>query len=410
MRIIVIGIIIGVFIIESILGWLNNQNKTQPLPKNVQDIYDEEKYQKWRNYQSEGYILGVISQVISLVLLLTFLLLDGFSLLETYAKDIFTNELFMNAFFIGVYFGLSAFLHLPLKVYRTFVIEAKYGFNKTTKKTFIIDRIKALILTILFGGGLVILLNQLFRTFESNILLFMGVSWAALMTIILIFSYLNTRVFVKIFNRLTPLEEGELKDYIETLVKRIGFKVRGIYIMDASKRSTKLNAFFSGFGKNKEIVLFDTLVEKLSKEEIGAVLAHEFGHAVHKDVTRMMIQQAIIFAIYTVTIGSVLTFDSLATAFNLDEMIFGFGLIMVFILLEPISFVVSIVTNVLSRKAEYKADHFSGKFVDKTHMITALKVLASENFSNLNPHKAYAFVYYSHPDMSNRLRAISEGV
>jgi STE24 endopeptidase len=409
MNIVIILLLTGVFITELVLARLNNKNKLKPLPDNVTSIYDEEAYKKWRLYQGEVYKIGLISQGTSYLLMVGFLIFGGFSWLETLAKDLFDNPLFYNVFFIGVFMGLSILISLPIRIYRTFVIEAKYGFNKTTKKTFIIDQIKSIILTLIFGGGLVILLNQLFISFESNLILFMVIAWAALMVIILTVSYLNTRVFVKIFNRLTPLEEGELKTYIEGLVKEIGFKVRGIYIMDASKRSTKLNAFFSGFGKNKEIVLFDTLVEALSKEEIGAVLAHEFGHAVHKDVTRLMIQQAIVFAIYTITIGLVLRFDTLAIDFGLSEMIFGFGLIMVFIILGPISFILSIITNILSRKAEYKADHFSGKHVDKKHMISALKVLARENFSDLNPHEAYEFIYYSHPSMSKRLHAISKG-
>ncbi|MFP4286130.1 MAG: M48 family metallopeptidase [Candidatus Izemoplasmataceae bacterium] len=409
MNYLIIAFIVGVFLIEVILDLLNNQYKEQPLPKNVQDIYDEVAYKNWRHYQSDLFKIGLLNQTISITILLGFLVFNGFSFLEELSRSVFNNILLVNLLFLGIYFSISALFHLPISYYKTFVIEEKYGFNKTTKKTFITDRIKGLILTLILGGGLIILLNQLFIIFETNIIVFMVSSWAVLMTIILIVSYLNTRVFIKIFNKLTPLESGELKDYIESLVQEIGFKVRGIYIMDASKRSTKLNAFFSGFGKNKEIVLFDTLIEKLSKEEIGAVLAHEFGHAVHKDVLRLMIQQAIIFFIYTVTIGLVLTWDQLAIAFNLSEMIFGFGLIMVTVLLGPISFIIAMITNILSRKAEYKADQFSTKYVDKNHMISALKVLANENYADLNPHKAYAFVYYSHPDLSNRLRAISEG-
>ncbi|MFH5882345.1 M48 family metallopeptidase [Liberiplasma polymorphum] len=406
MAYLVIGIIVGIYLLELGLSLLNNGQKNQPIPAVVSDVYDEDAYKNWRAYQAEVFKIQFSSRTLSVLLIIVFLLTGVFGLFEEVSRNISESTILQTLIFIGFYMGIFFVLNIPIKYYFQFVIEEKYGFNKTTIKTFLLDQLKALLLTVVLLGGIIALLNSVYLRFDDNLLTFIGLSWLILMTVLLVFAYLNTRVFVKIFNKLTPLEDGDLKTKIETLVKEIGFKVRGIYIMDASKRSTKLNAFFSGFGKNKEIVLFDTLVDKLNDEEILAVLAHEFGHAVHKDVTKIMVQQAVIFAIFGAMITAILLWNDLATTFGLTEMTFGFALIMLMVLFSPLNFILGIGANYLSRKAEYKADAFSGKYVDKKHMVSALKGLAKENYSDLNPHKWYAFVYYSHPEMALRINAI----
>jgi STE24 endopeptidase len=406
MAYLVIGIIVGIYLLELGLSLLNNGQKNQPIPAVVSDVYDEDAYKNWRAYQAEVFKIQFSSRTLSVLLIIVFLLTGVFGLFEEVSRNISESTVLQTLIFIGFYMGIFFVLNIPIKYYFQFVIEEKYGFNKTTIKTFLLDQLKALLLTVVLLGGIIALLNSVYLRFDDNLLTFIGLSWLILMTVLLVFAYLNTRVFVKIFNKLTPLEDGDLKTKIETLVKEIGFKVRGIYIMDASKRSTKLNAFFSGFGKNKEIVLFDTLVDKLNDEEILAVLAHEFGHAVHKDVTKIMVQQAVIFAIFGAMITAILLWNDLATTFGLTEMTFGFALIMLMVLFSPLNFILGIGANYLSRKAEYKADAFSAKYVDKKHMVSALKGLAKENYSDLNPHKWYAFVYYSHPEMALRINAI----
>jgi STE24 endopeptidase len=406
MAYLVIGIIVGIYLLELGLSLLNNGQKNQPIPAVVSDVYDEDAYKNWRAYQAEVFKIQFSSRTLSVLLIIVFLLTGVFGLFEEVSRNISESTILQTLIFIGFYMGIFFVLNIPIKYYFQFVIEEKYGFNKTTIKTFLLDQLKALLLTVVLLGGIIALLNLVYLRFDDNLLTFIGLSWLILMTVLLVFAYLNTRVFVKIFNKLTPLEDGDLKTKIETLVKEIGFKVRGIYIMDASKRSTKLNAFFSGFGKNKEIVLFDTLVDKLNDEEILAVLAHEFGHAVHKDVTKIMVQQAVIFAIFGAMITAILLWNDLATTFGLTEMTFGFALIMLMVLFSPLNFILGIGANYLSRKAEYKADAFSAKYVDKKHMVSALKGLAKENYSDLNPHKWYAFVYYSHPEMALRINAI----
>ena len=412
MAYLVIGIIILVYVVELGLALLNNAQKNQPIPTIVSDIYDEDAYKNWRNYQAEVFKIQFSTRTLSVLLVVALLLTGLFGLFEQISINLTSSTVLQTLIFLGLFAGIFFVINIPVKYYFQFVIEEKYGFNKTTIKTFVLDQIKALILSVIILGGIIALLHYVYISFEDNIVSFIAIAWAILMAVILIFSYLNTRVFVKIFNKLTPLDEGELKTKIEALVDKIGFKVRGIYVMDASKRSTKLNAFFSGFGKNKEIVLFDTLIEKLEDEEILAVLAHEFGHAVHKDVARLLFQQALVFGLFGVLIAFVLSWETLATTFGLSEMTFGFALIMVFILASPLEFVLGIITNYLSRVAEYKADAFSAKYVDKSYMVNALRKLAKENFSDLNPHSWFAFVYYSHPEMALRLEAVSkiEGV
>ena len=219
---------------------------------------------------------------------------------------------------------------------------------------------------------------------------------------------LNTKVLVKIFNKLTPLEDGQLKEQIEALAKQVGFDVKAISVMDASKRSTKLNAFFSGLGKTREVVLFDTLIEKLSEKEILSVLAHELGHAIHKDVPRMLGVQIIVFGLYATIIGAILQSAELAKGFGLSGANFGFSVVLFSILIEPVQLILDLPLNWISRKAETAADAFAARLVGKESTMSAFRVLAQENLANLNPHPLYVWIHYSHPPIPERLRAISD--
>ena len=232
-------------------------------------------------------------------------------------------------------------------------------------------------------------------------------AWLILTIVMVILFVLNTKVFVKIFNKLTPLPDGELRSQINILAEKVGFNVKAISVMDASKRSTKLNAFFSGLGKTREVVLYDTLIEKLDDQEILSVLAHELGHAVHKDVTRMLGLQIVLFGLYAVVIGFILQSASLAQAFGLSGVHLGFSLILFSILISPLELILSIPINFISRKAEYAADAFAAKLVGKDSTMNAFKVLAQENLANLTPHPVYVWVHYSHPTIPQRLEAIS---
>jgi len=405
----VIAVLLITFSVEAFLKVLNERIKSQPIPENVSDIFDEKRYQKWIAYTKVNSRFGWISRGVSLAITLALLLFDGALIQVIYeAASISDSALLSVLLFLGIYQLIQFILGLGFSYYRTFKIETDFGFNKTTKKTFVSDKVKQLLLTIILGGGLVTGLYYLYEAFQDNLLVFIVIAWASLMAIFALISYLYTAVFVKIFNKIEPLEDGSLKTSIENLAAEIGFKVKAISKMDASKRSTRLNAFFSGFGKQKEIVLFDTLIDKMSEDEILAVLAHEFAHGKHKDVPRMFIQQAIQIFLYVFLFYVVLTTESLYTAFGFERIFLGFGVILFSILISPLDLLISLPTMALSRWAEYRADAYSVSLLGPEPMERALRKLAKESLSDLNPHPAYTTVYYSHPPMHKRLAAISK--
>ena len=404
---IVIAIIILMFIFDLIVTILNYQHRKQPIPQNVRDVYDQEKYDKWLNYSMETMRFGLITKTFSTLLLIILLLSGAFGWLERLANSWFENPILRNLAFLGVYYLFNMLLGLPFDYYATFVLEEKFGFNKSTRKTFFLDQLKNLLLITVLGGGLVAGLQVPFMMYADRQWLFILTAWVAIAIIMVILFTLN-KLFVKLFNKLTPLPEGALRTKIEALAASVGFKVSAISVMDASRRSTKLNAFFSGLGHTREVVLYDTLVEKMSEEEILAVLAHELGHAVHKDVPKILLQQILMIGAYLALFGLVAGNNALAQAFGLSGAHFGFSLLLFSILISPLDLLLDIPLNFLSRKAEYAADAFSADLVDKGAIQGALRILAQENLANLNPHPLYVLLHYSHPPLAERLAAIAK--
>ena len=403
---IITGIILIMFVVDFVVSMLNYNHRKQPIPKNVSDIYDRDQYEKWLNYTMEQNRLNLIAKIFSTALIV-FLLVSGmFKTFQDLANEWFNGEIISNLGFLLIFYTLTTVINIPFNYYHTFVIEEKYGFNKTKRKTFIGDTIKNYVLMAILFGGIASSLNALYIHFIDQLWLFILGSWLVLVLFITVLFILNTKVFLKAFNKLTPLPEGELKTKIEELATQVGFEIKAISIMDASKRSTKLNAFFSGLGKTREVVLYDTLIEKLSIDEILSVLAHELGHAMHKDTLKMLIQRSLVFGLYAVILAGILSLNQIYQDFNMQIGHLGFGFILFIILVEPIDFLLSIPVNYLSRQAEFKADAFSCQYVDKKHMLSALRILVKENFSNLNPHPIYEKIHYSHPNVSARLEAI----
>jgi STE24 endopeptidase len=405
---IIIALVALMYVIDLVITLVNYKHRHQPIPEIARDIYDQEKYQKWLSYFMETMRFEVIVKTISTALLLALLGLGFFGWLERLTLQWVSHPILQTLAFLGVFGLLSMLISLPFDYYGTFVIEEKYGFNKTTLKTFFVDILKNIMVATVLGGGLVALLNAIYLQFVGQIWWFVLYAWIILSVVMIILFVLNTKVFVKIFNKLTPLPEGELRDKIRALAEKVGFNVKAISVMDASKRSTKLNAFFSGLGKTREVVLFDTLVEKLKEEEILSVLAHELGHAVHKDVPRMLGLQILIFGLYAVVIGFILQSASLAQAFGLSGVHLGFSLILFSILISPLELILTFPLNYISRKAEYAADGFATEYVGKEATMSAFKVLAQENLANLTPHPVYVLMHYSHPTIPQRLEAISQ--
>lgn len=407
MQALILGLIAAMYLIDLAITLVNDRHSRQPLPPEARGIYDDEKYDKWLHYSMTTLRYGIVTQTVMTALLLALLAFGAFGWLERLTSAWFSHPLLQTLAFLGAFGLLNLVIGLPFNYYKTFVIEEKFGFNKTTRKTFFMDLLKSLLLGILLGGGIVSLLYFLYATFIEHLWLFILSAWGALSVIIVILFMLNTQLFVKLFNKLTPLPEGELRDAIEALASRVGFNVRAISIMDASKRSTKLNAFFSGLGKTREVVLFDTLIEKLKKDEILSVLAHELGHAVHKDAPRLLGVQIVVLAIYAVLIGFILQTPTLAQAFGLSGVHFGFSLVLFGILAEPLDLLLSFPVNAISRRAEYAADAFAAELSGAAPTTSALRTLAQENLANLNPHPLYVLLHYTHPPIPERLRAIS---
>lgn len=401
---VILSIILGMFIFEFLISIMNYRYKNQPIPENVQGLYNKEKYHKWLEYSMANFKFGIVSNTLSTALMLLLLSLGAFGFFEELSVEVSSNALLQTLVFLLMYYIISFMLSLPLSYYRVFKIEESFGFNKMTKKLFLIDKIKSYILTIVFGGGIISLLFVIFEAF-TNIWIFILIAYIVIFAVMLLL-FLFNGVFVRLFNKLTLLEEGSLKEKIDALAFSLGFEVKRIYVMDGSKRSTKLNAFFSGLGKTKEVVLFDTLIEKSTEDQILAVLAHELGHATHKDTLKGLIQQLFIIGLYVLVLGFILTTVDLHTAFYLSNVHFGFSIILMSILLSPVNTLLGLYTNYVSRVHEYKADAFAARHTSKDAMISALKLLVVENFANLTPHPLYVKLYYSHPPISSRIASV----
>lgn len=406
MQTLVLSLIVVIYLADLAVTLINDRHSRRPLPEAARGIYDDAQYDRWLAYSLATLRHGLLVKTVLTALLLALLASGAFGLLERWTNAWFSHPLLQTLAFLGAFALLNLVVSLPFNYYHTFVIEERFGFNKTTRRTFFLDTLKSIALGAVLGSVVVTLLYRLYTTFLDRLWLFILAAWAALSVLIVLVFVLNTRLFVKLFNKLTPLPEGELREEIAALAARVGFNVRAISVMDASKRSTKLNAFFSGLGRTREVVLFDTLLEKLKKEEILAVLAHELGHAVHRDVLRLLGAQIAVLGIYAALIGFLLQSPALAQAFGLSGVHFGFSLVLFGILSEPLDLLLSLPVNALSRRAEYAADAFAARLAGAEPMQSALRTLAQENLANLNPHPLYVLLHYSHPPIPARLRAI----
>ena len=403
--ILIVSLMVGTFGFKLWLSVLNYKNRTAPIPKIVSDVYDKEEYNTWLKYSMETYRFSLIDSVFGMIISLVLLLSGLFVVFKDISEGLTKTTSLQILIFMGIYFFISFFFDIFFSYYSKFSIEERYGFNKSTKKTFIFDKIKGLILTIVFGGGLIYLLYTLY---ESAGNWFFITAWASLVAIMLFVSMFYVKLIVPIFNKLRPLEEGELKDKINAFGNKVGYEVTKISVIDASKRSTKLNAYFTGLGKMKQVVLYDTLIEKMTPNEIVAVLAHEIGHSKHKHIYSGIIQTSIMISINLGVLVFTLNSPDLSTAFGFENVHFGFGIIIFGVLLSPISIILGAITSGISRKHEYQADKYAVDNGFKKPMMGALKTLSKENFSNLTPHPLYVKLTYSHPPVADRLTAIEK--
>lgn len=402
---ILIGIIIVNFIIDKILGALNAKHFNNALPEELSDVYDPAEYKKSQRYKKEKYKFGLLSATISIVATLLFLFFDGFELVDTWARSFSDNAIIIVLIFFGILVFASDMLSLPFSYYNTFVIEEKYGFNKTNAATFFLDKLKGWAMMAVVGGGLLALISWFYQLTGNSFWLY---AWGLITVFTVFMNLFYARLIVPLFNKQSPLEDGTLRTKIEAYANTVHFNLANIFVIDGSKRSTKANAYFSGFGSEKRITLYDTLINDLEDEEIVAVLAHEVGHYKRKHIIFNLATSILLtgftFWLLSLFIGS----ETLSAALGVQTPSFHIGLVAFGILYSPISEVTGLFMNLVSRKFEYQADNFAKETYDGPPLISALKKLSKNSLSNLTPHPAYVFMNYSHPTMLERFRNLKK--
>jgi len=398
---IIITILIISFLVDKILDALNAKHFNDKIPQELQDVYDEAEYKKSQEYKKTNYRFGLLTSTFSLVLTLAFLIFDGFEFVDNIARSYTENPILVALIFFGTIMIGSDILSTPFSYYKTFVIEERFDFNKTTRKTFILDKIKGWIMLALVGGGILALIIWFYQFAGKNFWLY---AWALITVFTVFMNMFYARLIVPIFNKQSPLEEGELRDKISKYANTVGFKLDKIFVIDGSKRSTKANAYFSGFGSEKRVTLYDTLINDLEDEEIVAVLAHEVGHYKKKHIIFNLIASILLTGLTLYILSIFISNPLLSNALGVEIPSFHIGLIAFGLLYAPISEITSLIMNWFSRKFEYQADDYAKNTYKSEPLISSLKKLSKNSLSNLTPHKAYVFMHYSHPTLLERVK------
>ncbi len=398
---IIIGILVAGFIVDKIINYLNAQHYNDPIPDPLKDVFDEEEYAKSQKYKRENYRFNLLTSSVSLLATLAFFFLDGFAFVDEIARSISENSIIITLVFFGIIMLTSDILSTPFSYYQTFVIEEKYGFNKTTLKTFFLDKLKGWLMMIVVGGLLLSAIVWFYESTGSNFWLY---AWALVSFFAIFMNLFYARLIVPLFNKQSPLEEGTLRSQIESYAEKVGFTLDKIFIIDGSKRSTKANAYFSGFGSEKRVTLYDTLINDLNEDEIVAVLAHEVGHYKKKHIIINLIVSLLTTGFTLWLLSLFVGNQLLSEALNVSQPSFHIGLIAFGVLYSPISEITGLIMNYLSRKFEYQADNYAKTTFESEPLVSALKKLSKNNLSNLTPHPAYVFARYSHPTLLQRFQ------
>jgi len=404
--IIILATLIVEYVLNLIADLLNLKALSDELPEEFKGVYDPEAYKKSQEYARVTTRFGFITSTLQLLLTLVFWFSGGFNYLDSIVRAWHLGPIWTGLLYIGILVFLSSLLALPFSIYSTFVIEERFGFNKTTPKTFILDLVKTLALAIVLGGPLLAGVLAFFQYAGELAWLY---CWIGTTIFIIVLQFVAPTWIMPLFNKFKPLEESELKNSILAYAKSVHFPLAGIYIIDCSRRSTKSNAFFTGFGKNKRIALYDTLVEQHSVPELVAIIAHEIGHYKKKHIILGMIISILHTGVMFYLLSIFLGHEGLFKAFYMEHMSVYAGLIFFGMLYSPIELILSIFLNIFSRRNEYEADRFAiTTDGDSEIFISALKKLTVHNLMNLTPHPFYAFLNYSHPPILDRIRAIRE--
>lgn len=396
-------ILIAEFALERYLAFLNIANAKKDLPTLLSDIYDAEKYARQQDYFKTNTRFGMFTSTFSFLVTFLMVALGGFAWVDALVQSYVVSPIFTPMLFFGVLYIANDIIGIPFECYDTFVIEQNFGFNKVTPKLFVFDKLKGYAMTIVLGGGILGLVIWIYTLTPDY---FWLLAWSVITVFSLFMTMFYSELIVPLFNKQTPLPEGELRTAIEQFAGISGFQLNNIFVIDGSKRSTKANAYFTGLGSKKRIVLYDTLMDKLTTEEIVAVLAHEVGHYKHKHTLKNMLVSLPTTLLLFFFFGLILQSDALAQALGGSVASFHLNALAFSILYSPISLLLDLFSNVLSRKYEYQADAFAAKYGYAPQLVSGLKKLSATSLSNLTPHPLYVFFHYSHPTLLQRMEKI----
>ena len=391
------------FVLERILESLNSKHMSPVLPDSLKGIYDEKEYSRFQSYKRENGRLDCWSSGVGFGVMIVFLVAGGFGWYNSWVVSLTDSVVWQTIFFVMGLFVASTVLDIPFDYYATFRIEEKYGFNKTTRRVYWLDAVKELFLSLVLGGVLLALVVWFYTWAGTYFWLY---AWGAVTLFSVFMAMFYSQLIVPLFNKQTPLQEGSLRDKIQNFAEKVGFKLDNIYVIDGSKRSTKANAYFTGLGPKKRVVLYDTLIDELTEEEIVAVLAHEVGHYKKRHTLRSMvvsvIQMGVLFWLFSLCVNNA----ALSEALGGDRAYFQLGLIAFAILYSPVNLILGIGMNVWSRSNEYEADAFAARYYEGDYLVSGLKKISVKSLSNLTPHPLYEYIYYSHPSLLKRIDAI----
>ena len=391
------------FMLERVLESLNSKHMSPVLPDSLKGIYDEKEYSRFQSYKRENGRLDCCSSGVGFGVMIVFLVAGGFGWYNSWVVSLTDSVVWQTIFFVMGLSVASTVLDIPFDYYATFRIEEKYGFNKTTRRVYWLDAVKELFLSLVLGGVLLALVVWFYTWAGTYFWLY---AWGAVTLFSVFMAMFYSQLIVPLFNKQTPLQEGSLRDKIQNFAEKVGFKLDNIYVIDGSKRSTKANAYFTGLGPKKRVVLYDTLIDELTEEEIVAVLAHEVGHYKKRHTLRSMvvsvIQMGVLFWLFSLCVNNA----ALSEALGGDRAYFQLGLIAFAILYSPVNLILGIGMNVWSRSNEYEADAFAARYYEGDYLVSGLKKISVKSLSNLTPHPLYEYIYYSHPSLLKRIDAI----
>ena len=401
---VILAILVLSFFLEKTLEYLNARCLTDVPPQELSDIYEPSEYKKSQEYSRTNYKFGRITSTISFCVTLVFLHLGGFEYVDLFARENGDGSILIALIFFGVIMFGGELISVPFSYYRTFVIEERFGFNRSTRKIFFTDMLKGWVLSVLFGSAIISAIILLYEYLGPDFWIY---AWGLVTAFSVVVNLLYSSVIVPLFNKQTPLEDGILKDQISDYAVKISFDIKDIFVIDGSKRSSKANAYFSGFGRKKRITLFDTLINDLEVSEIVAVLAHEVGHFKRKHIIFNLIMSAIITGLTFYVFSLFVSNPLLSYALGVSTSSFHVGLIGFGLLYSPMNEIFGLLSNSISRRFEFQADKYVKDTCDPDALVRGLKKLSKNNLSNLTPHPAYVFVNHSHPTLLDRIKNLS---